>query len=78
MFLNELVSYGILSSESVEEVFRMKMHAMLLGNCWAICGYAESSVEEDVSPTRTTTKTICVRGAYRVNQDCIGDPPNFR
>ena len=58
MFLNELVSYGILSSESVEDVFLMKIHAMLSGNCCAICGYAESSVEEDVSPTRTTTKII--------------------
>ena len=52
-FLNGLVLYGILSSESVEEVLRMKMQAMLLGYCCAIWGYAESSVEEDVSPTRT-------------------------
>jgi hypothetical protein len=37
-FLKSLVLYGSLSDESVEEVFRMKMHAMLFGNCCAICG----------------------------------------
>lgn len=66
MFLNSLVSYGILSSESVADVFRMKMHAMLFGNCSAIFGYAVSSVEEDVSPTSTTS--------YRETTSAYGKP----
>lgn len=36
----------------------MKMQAMLFGNCCAICGYAESRVEEEVSPTRTGRKKV--------------------